>query len=102
MDGADPSVRGHAPDADIAASSFPPIEWRAAAIEVRSTLRRMRLSTPLSDETAWIMLLVPDGSTDAQVLEWAERTLPPEAVADEQHTSHARRNPSHGGQELEP
>lgn len=28
------------------------------------------------------MLLVPDGSTDAQVLEWAEQTLPPEAAGE--------------------
>jgi hypothetical protein len=26
--------------------------------------------------------MVPDGSTDAQVLEWAEQALPPGAVAE--------------------
>jgi hypothetical protein len=40
------------------------------------------LTTPLSEDSTWILLLVPDGSTDAQVLEWAEQTLPPEAVAE--------------------
>jgi hypothetical protein len=50
------------------------------AITIQSHFRRIVLDTPLDEESAWIMLLVPDGSTDAQVLEWAEATLPPAAV----------------------
>jgi hypothetical protein len=76
-------TRAGYPDADPAGSSFPPqASHRPTAIEVRSTLRRVSLTTPLPDEAAWVMLLVPDGSTDAQVLEWAEHTLPPEAAAE--------------------
>jgi hypothetical protein len=53
-----------------------------APISVRSLTRRVDLSTPLDpdNETAWLLLLVPEGSTDEQVLEWAAETLPPEAV----------------------
>jgi hypothetical protein len=78
----DKPTRADSLSADPAASSFPSVRRRPAAIEVRSTLRHVSLSTPLPDEASWIMLLVPDGSTDAQVLEWAEQTLPPEAVAE--------------------
>jgi hypothetical protein len=66
------------PDADVAASSFPPV--CRPPITIRSMTRTIQLWTPLDDEDAWQMLLVPDGSTDAQVLEWAEQTLPPAAV----------------------
>jgi hypothetical protein len=52
----------------------------AGTITIRSYFRKIVLSTPLDDEQAWLLLLVPDGSTDAQVLEWAEATLPPAAV----------------------
>jgi hypothetical protein len=57
---------------------------RPPAIILQSLTRRIVLSTPLddNDETAWIALLVPEGSTDAQVLEWAEMSLPPGAVAE--------------------
>jgi hypothetical protein len=40
------------------------------------------LSTPLPDDAAWIMLLVPNGSSDEEVLSWAAETLPPAAVAE--------------------
>jgi hypothetical protein len=33
-----------------------------------------RLATSLDDQ-AWIMLLVPDGGSDQEVLRWAEQTL---------------------------
>jgi hypothetical protein len=51
-----------------------------AAITVRSTFRKVELETKLDDDQAWVLLLVPDGSSDAQVIEWAATTLPPEAV----------------------
>lgn len=55
---------------------------QSAAIEIRSYNRRIRLQTPLDpeNETARAVLLVPVGSTDVQVLAWAEETLPPAAV----------------------
>jgi hypothetical protein len=55
---------------------------RPAAITIASHTRKIVLTTPLGDDEAWIMLLVPNGSTDAQVLEWAEQTLPAAAVAE--------------------
>jgi hypothetical protein len=53
-----------------------------AAITVRSYTRRIDLRTPLSEDGAWLLLCVPDGSTDEQVIAWAEETLPPAAVAE--------------------
>jgi hypothetical protein len=55
---------------------------RPAAITVRSHTRTVALNTPLDDDQSWLMLLIPEGSSDAQVLEWAEETLPAEAVAE--------------------
>jgi hypothetical protein len=57
---------------------------RPAAIVLQSLTRRIALRTPLddADETAWIALLIPEGSTDQQVLEWAEQSLPPDAVVE--------------------
>jgi hypothetical protein len=60
---------------DASSSHRPP-----AAITVRSHFGHIDLTTPLPDEDAWLMLLVPNGSTDQQVLAWAEQTLPPAAV----------------------
>ena len=74
------------PDYDLGNSSFPQAPLTKVvlsdrpSITVRSMTRKIDLLTPLDDGCAWIMLLVPDGSTDAQVLEWAEATLPPAAV----------------------
>jgi hypothetical protein len=53
---------------------------RRAPIVVASRIRKIALTTPLLDEQAWLMLLVPDGSTDEQVLAWASETLPAAAV----------------------
>jgi hypothetical protein len=50
-----------------------------AGITIASHFRKIVLDTPLPDDDAWLMLLIPNGSTDVQVLEWAEQTLPPEA-----------------------
>jgi hypothetical protein len=55
---------------------------RPAAIVVQSLTRRIALSTPLPEEDAWVLLCIPGGSTDQQVLEWAAQTLPPAAVAE--------------------
>jgi len=55
-------------------------DQRPASIVVASRTRRIALSTPLPEEGSWVMLLVPDGSTDVQVLDWAEQTLPAAAV----------------------
>ena len=75
------------PDYDLGNSSFPQapltkvvLSDTRPSITVRSMTRKIDLLTPLDDECAWLLLLVPDGSTDAQVLEWAEATLPPAAV----------------------
>jgi len=57
-------------------------DQRPAPIVVASRTRRIALSTPLDDEAAWVMLLVPDGSTDEDVLRWAEQTLPAAAVVE--------------------
>jgi hypothetical protein len=53
-----------------------------AAISIRSLHRRIDLATPLDadDETAWLLLLIPVGATDVQVIQWAAETLPPAAV----------------------
>ena len=53
-----------------------------AAISVYSPTRRIDLVTPLDEEGAWLLLSVPDGATDVQVLAWAEKALPPAAVAE--------------------
>ncbi len=50
-----------------------------ASITIRSMLRRVDLQTPFGEEGAWALLLVPDGSTDAQVLAWCKDLLPAEA-----------------------
>jgi hypothetical protein len=52
------------------------------AITIASYTRKIVLSTPLADDTSWILLLVPEGSTDQQVLEWSEDLLPPDAMAE--------------------
>ena len=57
-------------------------EHAPAAISIRSLTRCITLDTPLPDDRAWIMLLIPEGSTDAQVIEWATKTLPPPAVVE--------------------
>jgi hypothetical protein len=53
---------------------------RPAAITIASHTRKIVLTTPLEGDEAWIMLLVPNGSTDEQVIGWAEQALPPAAV----------------------
>jgi hypothetical protein len=55
---------------------------RGAAISVRSLTRRIDLTTPLDDkdETAWLLLMIPSGASDEQVIRWATETLPPAAV----------------------
>ena len=55
---------------------------RPTGITVQSLTRRIALSTRLPKEGAWIMLLVPDGSTDREVLSLAAETLPAAAVAE--------------------
>jgi hypothetical protein len=81
LDGSDSS-----PDYDLGNSSFPRSPLRKIiisdrpAITIRSLTRRIDLFTPLASGCEWMLLLIPDGSTDAQVLEWAEATLPPAAV----------------------
>jgi hypothetical protein len=52
------------------------------AITVRSYTRRIDLNTRLADESAWLLLLIPDGWTDQQVLAAAENTLPADAVVE--------------------
>jgi hypothetical protein len=50
-------------------------------LEVRSLTRHIRVE--LEDEDAnssWAILLIPAGSTDVQVIEWAAQCLPPEHV----------------------
>ena len=51
-------------------------------LEVKSLTRRVRIE--LEDDEAgssWAMLLIPSGSTDVQVIEWAAQCLPPEHLA---------------------
>jgi hypothetical protein len=71
--------------------ALPPLAWKGlapmqrehrtpAAISVRSHTRRIDLTTPLPEEGSWMLLCIPEGSTDAQVLEWAAETLPSDAV----------------------
>lgn len=50
--------------------------------EVRSTTRRVSLRTPPSEDCADQCLLVPTGSTDQQVLEWASQCLDPASLAE--------------------
>ena len=45
-------------------------------------LRTVRLDSPAADGWRDQALLVPVGSTDQQVLDWAEGFLSPEAVAE--------------------
>jgi hypothetical protein len=48
-------------------------------LEVKSLTRRVRIELEgEDDDSSWVMLLIPTGSTDVQVIEWAARYLPPE------------------------
>ena len=51
-----------------------------AAIVIQSLTRRIALRTPMPEEGQWVLLLVPDGSSDADVLRWASETLPAAAL----------------------
>jgi hypothetical protein len=55
---------------------------RPAPIVIQSLTRRIVLSTALPEEGARIVLCVPDGATDEQVIGWASQALPPEAIAE--------------------
>ena len=55
---------------------------RPGAITIASLTRRIVLSTPLDDDQAWLLLLVPDGSTDEQVIGWCRDLLPADAMAE--------------------
>jgi hypothetical protein len=50
--------------------------------EVRSINRRVALRTPPPEDCADQWLLVPAGSTDQQVLEWASECLDPASLAE--------------------
>ena len=50
--------------------------------EVRSIARRVVLRTPPPGDCASQCLLVPDGSTDQQVLEWAAECLDEASLAE--------------------
>jgi hypothetical protein len=46
-------------------------------VEVRSPNRELLIELEnTDDDSSWTMLLVPEGSTDVQVIGWAERYLP--------------------------
>jgi hypothetical protein len=46
-------------------------------IEVRSATRQILVELEdTDDDSSWAMLLVPEGSTDVQVIGWVERYLP--------------------------
>ncbi len=49
-------------------------------IEVKSFTRKIRLDFDDEDEHVWCMLLVPEGSTDQQVLSWASDFFEPPHV----------------------
>ncbi len=51
-------------------------------VEVRSLHRRVRLDSAPAEGWTEQILLVPIGSTDAQVLGWARECLPPDAFAE--------------------
>jgi hypothetical protein len=48
--------------------------------EVRSLLRTVQLTTPPPEPWTTRILLVPVGSTDRQVLEWASQCLDPASL----------------------
>jgi hypothetical protein len=50
--------------------------------EVRSITRRVALRTPPPEDCVDQCLLVPAGSTDQQVLEWASECLDPASLAE--------------------
>jgi hypothetical protein len=51
-------------------------------LEVKSLTRRVRIELEGEDgDSSWVMLLIPMGSTDVQVIEWAAQYLPPEHLA---------------------
>ena len=51
-------------------------------VQVRSLLRKVTLSSPPAEGWRDQVLLVPVGSTDVEVLTWAEGFLSAEAVAE--------------------
>jgi hypothetical protein len=67
-------------EADPAASSMPNVA--PPAVEVQSLHRRVRLHSPAADCWQHQALLVPLGSSDQQVLEWAAEFLSADAVAE--------------------
>jgi hypothetical protein len=50
--------------------------------EIRSMFRTVRLTTPPPDNVASQTLLVPTGSTDAEVLAWASQCLDAASLAE--------------------
>jgi hypothetical protein len=50
--------------------------------EIRSLFRVVRLKTPPPDDVARQVLLVPAGSTDAEVLAWAGQCLDEASLAE--------------------
>ena len=59
-------------DAAVAAEGGMPM-W----VEVRSATRQILVELEdTDDDSSWAMLLVPEGSTDVQVIGWVERYLP--------------------------
>lgn len=47
-------------------------------LEVRSLARHVRIELDDKDgDSSWAMLLIPTGSTDVQVINWAAQCLPP-------------------------
>jgi hypothetical protein len=51
-------------------------------LEVKSLTRCVRVELEDKDgDASRVMLLIPTGSTDAQVMEWAAQCLPPQDLA---------------------
>jgi hypothetical protein len=51
-------------------------------LEVKSPTRRVRIELEDEDgDSSWFMMLIPTGSTDMQVIDWARRYLPSKHLA---------------------
>jgi hypothetical protein len=51
-------------------------------LEVKSMTRQVLIELENEEaDSSWAMLLVPAGSTDVQVIQWAARFLPPQRLA---------------------